>query len=75
MEIRHKVSASWGNWKKCSGVLYVRKIPVKLRGEDVQNSGKAIIGVWCRYMVNNEKPRKDRKKWKRDIQNYSGDPI
>ena len=30
------------------------------KGEDVQNSGKANIGVglWGREMVNNEKPRK-----------------
>ena len=28
MEIRHRVSAAWGNWKKCNGVLCDRTMPV-----------------------------------------------
>ena len=40
MEIRHRVSAAWGNRKKCSGVLYDRKMPVKLY---IQNSGRAVL--------------------------------
>ena len=30
MAIRHRVSAAWGNWKKCSGMLCERKMSVKL---------------------------------------------
>ena len=29
MEIIHRLSATWGNWKKCSGELCDRKMPVK----------------------------------------------
>ena len=32
MEIRNRVSPVWGNWKKCSGVLTDRNMPVKLKG-------------------------------------------
>ena len=28
-----RVSAAWGNWKRCSGVLYDRRMPVKLKGK------------------------------------------
>ena len=31
--ISHRVSAAWGNWKRCSGVLYDRRMPVKLKGK------------------------------------------
>ena len=33
MEIRHSVSAAWGNWKKCSGVLCNKEMPVELTGK------------------------------------------
>ena len=32
-EISQRVSAAWGNWKICSGVLCDRKMPVKLKGK------------------------------------------
>ena len=32
-EITQKVSAAWRNWKRCSGVLCDRRMPVKLRGK------------------------------------------
>ena len=32
-EISQRVSAAWGNWKRCSGVLYDRMMPVKLKGK------------------------------------------
>ena len=32
-EISQRVSAAWGNWKRCSGVLYDRRMPVKLKGK------------------------------------------
>ena len=32
-EISHSVSAAWRNWKRCSGVLCDRKMPVKLNGK------------------------------------------
>ena len=31
-EITKRVGAGWRNWKKCSGVLCDRRIPVKLKG-------------------------------------------
>ena len=33
MEIIHRVSATWGNWKKCSGVLCDGNMPVMLKRE------------------------------------------
>ena len=32
-EISQRVSAAWGNWKRCSGVLCDRRKPVKLKGK------------------------------------------
>ena len=32
-EISQRVSAAWGNWKRCSGVLCDRRMPVKLKGK------------------------------------------
>ena len=32
-EISQRVSAAWGNWKRCSGVLFDRRMPVKLKGK------------------------------------------
>ena len=32
-EISQRVSAAWGNWKICSGVLCDRRMPVKLKGK------------------------------------------
>ena len=32
-EMSQRVSAAWGNWKRCSGVLYDRRMPVKLKGK------------------------------------------
>ena len=29
----HRVSAAWRNWKRCSGVLCDKRMPVKLEGE------------------------------------------
>ena len=31
--IAQRVSAAWGNWKRCSGVLCDRRMPVKLKGK------------------------------------------
>ena len=55
------MSAAWGNWKKCGGVLCDGLwIPpgYEAKGDDTRNSGKASIGVWCRDAGNREKPRK-----------------
>ena len=41
MEIRHRVSAAWGNWKKCSEVLYDRHMYMTLQGY-IENSGPAL---------------------------------
>ena len=32
-EISQRVSAAWGNWKRCSGVLCDRRMQVKLKGK------------------------------------------
>ena len=32
-EISQRLSAAWGNWKRCNGVLCDRRMPVKLSGE------------------------------------------
>ena len=32
-EISQRVSAAWRNWKRCSGVLCDRRMPVKLKGK------------------------------------------
>ena len=32
-EITKRVGAGWRNWKKCSGVLCDRRVPVKLKGK------------------------------------------
>ena len=32
-EISQRVSAAWRNWKRCSGVLCDRRMPVKLNGK------------------------------------------
>ena len=32
-EITNRVGAGWRNWKKCSGVLCDRRMPVKLKGK------------------------------------------
>ena len=50
-----------GNRKKCSGVLCVRKMPVKLTGNICANkiSGKASIAVWDRDTGDDESPRQE----------------
>ena len=32
-EISNRIQSGWRNWRKCSGVLNDRKIPVKLKGK------------------------------------------
>ena len=32
-EIAQRVGAGWMNWKKCSGVLCDKRMPVKLKGK------------------------------------------
>ena len=32
-EITQRVSAAWRNWKRCSGVMCDRRMPVKLKGK------------------------------------------
>ena len=53
------MSAAWGHWKKCGGVLCDRKMPLKLKGKTIiQNSGTASIGAWCKDMGYSNKPIK-----------------
>ena len=32
-EMSQRVSAAWGNWKRCSGVLCDRRMPVEVKGK------------------------------------------
>ena len=32
-EITQRVTAAWINWKRCSGVMCGRRMPVKLKGK------------------------------------------
>ena len=32
-EITQRVTAAWINWKRCSGVMCDRRMPVKLKGK------------------------------------------
>ena len=50
-EITKRVGAGWRNWKKCSGVLCDRRMPVKLKG-------KASNAIWGRNVGYNEETRK-----------------
>ena len=36
-EITQRVSAAWRNWKRCSGVLCDKRMPVKLNGKVYKN--------------------------------------
>ena len=56
-EITQRVSAAWRNWKRCSGVLCDRWMPVKLKGKVTQNCGQTSYVVWCRDLGNNERTR------------------
>ena len=56
-EISQRVSAAWENWKRCSGVLCDRRMPVKLKGKVFQNSGQTSSVVWCGDLGNNEGTR------------------
>ena len=55
-EITQRVSAAWRNWKRCSGVLCDRRMPVKLKGK-VYKTGQTSSVVWCRDLGNNERTR------------------
>ena len=57
-----KIPGARGNWKKCSGVLCDKKMPVKLKGK--LHSGTTNICVWRRDMVNNESQQRG---WRRVI--------
>ena len=46
-EISQRVSAAWRNWKRCSGVLCDRRMPVKLRGKVYKN----VVRPALLYMV------------------------
>ena len=46
-EISQRVSAAWGNWKRCSGVLCDRRMPVKQKGKVY----KTVVRPDMLYMV------------------------
>ena len=52
----HRVSAVWKNWKRCSGVLCERRMPVKLKGKVYKTVVRPAV-VWCSDLGNNERTR------------------
>ena len=46
-EITQRVGAAWNNWKRCSGVLCDRRMPVKLKGKVY----KTVVRPALLYMV------------------------
>ena len=59
-EITKRVGAGWRNWKKCSGVLCDRRMPVKLKGKVYKTVIRpAMLGpIWGRNVGYNEETRK-----------------
>ena len=53
-ERSQRVSAGWRNWNRYSEVLCDRRMPVKLKGEGLQNCGRTSYVVWCRDQGNKE---------------------
>ena len=51
VKITQVVSAAWRNWKRCSGVLCDRRMPVKLKGKVYKkNCGQtSSVGVVQRH--------------------------
>ena len=49
-EISQRVSAVWGNWKICSGVLCDRRMPVKLKGKVYKTVVRPAL-LWCRNLA------------------------
>ena len=56
---KSRVSAARGNWKNRNGVLCDRNMPVKEKGEHIQESCNASIAVLFRDMVDDEQPIKE----------------
>ena len=58
-EVTQRVSAAWRNWKRCSGVLCDRRMPVKLKGKVYKTVVRPALlyGAECRYLGNNERTR------------------
>ena len=50
MEIATRDGAAWRNWKRCSGVLCDKRMPVKLKGEGLQNSCQTCYAIWSGNM-------------------------
>ena len=57
-EVTKRVGAGWRNWKKCSGVLCDRRMPVKLEGEGLQNSDQTSDATRSRNVGYNEETGK-----------------
>ena len=53
-EITKRVGAGWRNWKKCSGVLCDRRMPVKLKGK-LHVTIRALVRMRMRFSVNEDR--------------------
>ena len=54
-EITQRVTAAWINWKRCSGVMCDRRMPVKLKGKVYKTVVRPALS--CRDLGNNERKR------------------
>ena len=56
--IRHRVSAAWATWKKCSGVLCERKMPLMVKGKIYRTVVKGSIGCMVQRHGQQRKAKK-----------------
>ena len=56
-EIAKRVGAGWMNWKKCSGVLCDKKMPVKLKGKVYRT---VLLDLLCYMELKPGPPPNDR---------------
>ena len=53
----HRIKSGWEHWNRVSGVLCVRRISLRVKGESVQDG--CNTSVWCRYMGSEESKKLD----------------
>ena len=58
-EISQRVSAAWRNWKRCSGVLCDRRMPVKLKGKVYKTVVRPALLRWLCGVTRRDKIRNE----------------